>query len=80
MPYFKVDRPGIQAVAFINCVHIVNLGGVQHFIVCVIGEFPSFLLALASNNAFIIKMLCQVAMGRENSNQTNSSFQLLYTL
>ena len=40
----------------INCFQIDNFGIVQNFTIHIIGDFTSFLSALASNNAFLIKM------------------------
>ena len=55
---FKDDKPGIQAgiLCLLNLLaRIVSFGSFQPLTVC-IGDFPSFLLALTSNNTFIIKM------------------------
>ena len=39
----------------------VSFGGHQSFTVRILGDFPRFLSALASNNAFIIKLGCGLA-------------------
>ena len=36
---------------------IINFGGHQSFTVRILGDFPHFLLALPSNNQFIIKLV-----------------------
>ena len=41
---------------FLICEQIVSFENLQLFTVRILGDFPSFLSALASNNAFIIKM------------------------
>ena len=42
---------------FLICYQIVSFGTLQSFTVCILGDFPSFLSALASNNAFIMKLV-----------------------
>ena len=49
-----VDKPGIQAdelLCLLKLEQAVSFGNLHPFIVRKIGDFPSFLLALASNNA-----------------------------
>ena len=42
---------------FLICLEIVSFGGHQSFTVRILGDFPHFLLALPSNNQFIIKLV-----------------------
>ena len=57
---FKVDKPGIQAdrlLCLLKLLRTVSFRSLHPFIVHEIGNFLYFLLALASNNAFIIKFV-----------------------
>ena len=47
----------IEFFVFVNFERTVSFGSLQLFTVRKIGDFPHFLLALASNNAFIIKLV-----------------------
>ena len=54
---FKVNKPGIQADKTFGLGKAVRFGSLEPFTVRKIGDFPHFLSALASNNAFIIKLV-----------------------
>ena len=43
--------------ALLICLEIVSFGNLLSFTIRILGDFPSFLLALGSNNAFIIKLV-----------------------
>ena len=47
---FKVEKPGIQDFfAIINCLQLASFESIQHFIVCIIRDFTTFLSLSASN-------------------------------
>ena len=52
---FKVDKPGVQ-VNRLFCLPNLSANSLQPITVHIIGDFYSFLSALTSNNAFIIKL------------------------
>ena len=47
----------IKLFVFVNFEQTVRFGGLEPFTVRKIEDFPHFLLALASNNRFIIKLV-----------------------
>ena len=56
---YKVDKPGIQTDRLLKLLaQTVSFGSLQPFTV---RKIPSFLSALASNNAFIVKVRCGLA-------------------
>ena len=46
-----------RLIALLICWQIVSLGNLESFTVRILGDFPSFLSALASNNAFIAERI-----------------------
>ena len=57
---FKVNKPGVQADRILCLCKLLahsHFGSLRPFTVRKTGDFPHFLSALASNNAFIIKLV-----------------------
>ena len=53
----KLESKLIEFFVFVNFKRTVSFGNLHPFTVRKIGDFPHFLLALASNNQFIIKLV-----------------------